>query len=787
MAYDFTTLSPDDFEALVADLLSRAWGCRLEVFKIGRDQGIDLRHSRISEGEASTIVQCKRYAPSKYKQLLSSLKQERAKLERLQVNRYVVATSVGLSPANKDSILATLAPWCRDTSDILGSDDLNALLREFPQIITAHFKLWISSTAVLERVLHARIFAITEATIEATKRNLSRLVVHDGLARALELLHASHHVLIVGNPGIGKTTLARMLMCHYMNEGFEPICISSSIDDAWTLVHNQHASPRKLLIFYDDFLGRLRFDSDRFGKNEDHLLMELVDKAARSSNLRIILTTREYILADAKRVHGAFDTRAEELLKCVLSLEDYTKAHRAKILFNHLYFSDLPEHRLSNIVKNGTYRKIVENVNFNPRVVESISKDANTRALSNGDFNAYIEQEFKNPAKLWDHPFRRDISDIARQLLAVLWLFRGQAAIPDIEAAVAKLNVSLAPEILAIQLNDAFRQLDGNFIQSNRFSSGPGGRYPTYFVVRFHNPSVEEYIDNLVSGEISWIRRLADIVGSIQQAKLIDEKARSDTLFNQLPAGFWSQLLSSSLACENTAHARLLNVLYTGADQPQLVWIIDSVSLPESTQCLLQIAEKAGSNAKSTADLKSRVLTIDGWSKLLFEVRNRHSESYAAARLQRWVTEKSRWSQHEKTLSAECFRKALMALLRSDDGLRVSLESVEILMRVGTVSGQIENDERDALVAFAESRADQVVSELDDADQVRYELSGLNTISKILATDMTFTTKKLLAHIEELEDKREKAVPSDPEKERHEAPPPEYFDVDELFRGLLER
>lgn len=92
-----------------------------------------------------------------------------------------------------------------------------------------------------------------------------------------------------------------------------------------------------------------------------------------------------------------------------------------------------------------------------------------------------------------------------------------------------------------------------------------------------------------------------------------------------------------------------------------------------------------------------------------------------------------------------------------------------------------------ALVAFAESRADQVVSELDDADQVRYELSGLATISKILATDMSFMTTKLLAHIEELEDKRESAVPSDPEKERHEAPPPEYFDVDELFRGLLER
>jgi hypothetical protein len=42
MPYDFTTLSPDDFEHLVADLLSRSWGARLESFKPGKDSGIDL-------------------------------------------------------------------------------------------------------------------------------------------------------------------------------------------------------------------------------------------------------------------------------------------------------------------------------------------------------------------------------------------------------------------------------------------------------------------------------------------------------------------------------------------------------------------------------------------------------------------------------------------------------------------------------------------------------------------------------------------------------------------------
>lgn len=220
MAYDFTTLDPSDFEALVADLLARSWGARLESFKPGKDDGIDLRHSRVPAGEPKTIVQCKRYAPHKFPELLRSLGNERENLERLCPERYVLTTSVALSPKNKDKLVAALAPWCKSTKDIYGHDELNGLLRDFPEVERAHFKLWISSTAVLERVLHARIFAVTEATVEATKQQLSRLVVHGGLDTALDLLHERHHVLIVGNPGIGKTTLARMLMCHYMREGF---------------------------------------------------------------------------------------------------------------------------------------------------------------------------------------------------------------------------------------------------------------------------------------------------------------------------------------------------------------------------------------------------------------------------------------------------------------------------------------------------------------------------------------------------------------------------------------
>ena len=67
--YDFKNLSPLDFEKLVADLFSEERGMHFELFKAGRDSGIDIR--AYINPKHTIIVQCKHYANTSFSKLLS--------------------------------------------------------------------------------------------------------------------------------------------------------------------------------------------------------------------------------------------------------------------------------------------------------------------------------------------------------------------------------------------------------------------------------------------------------------------------------------------------------------------------------------------------------------------------------------------------------------------------------------------------------------------------------------------------------------------------------------------
>jgi hypothetical protein len=314
------SLSAQDFEELARDLLQAEWGMAIEAFKTGRDSGIDLRYAPAHGG--ATIVQCKHYATSGYGKLISHLRDiERPKVVQLSPARYVIVTSVGLTPANKDEIIATMQPFILGVGDVLGAHDLDGLLSRHPSVEKANFKLWLTSTAVLERVLHNAEQCHTDFELDRIQRKLPLFVQSNAFPRAKDLLDETRIVVISGVPGIGKTTLAEMLLYAHLEQGYQPVVIQGDVVEG-----KRFFRPVKQIFYYDDFLGQT-FLGDRkeyLGRNEDAAIVDFAEMIQRSEHGRFILTTREHILRNALQISERFAHSSLFQHRCVIELGDYS-------------------------------------------------------------------------------------------------------------------------------------------------------------------------------------------------------------------------------------------------------------------------------------------------------------------------------------------------------------------------------------------------------------------------------------------------------------------------------
>ena len=301
--HDFSALSSYDFELLCADLLGRKLDLRLETFTPGHG-GIDLRH--LYSADHSLVVQCKHWLRSGWSSLKSQLvNTEAEKVRTLSPDRYLIATSVPMTPDRKAEVYALFSDFMASPADVYGPEDLNGLLRAHPAIEQSHFKLWLSSTAVLERVLHSGIHTATEHAVREIERRVALYVPSHAFVDAAAVLDQRHSCIIVGLPGVGKTMLADMLLYSMIGEGYSPFVLRQDVAEA-DAVYRDDASQ---VFLYDDFLGQIA-SSEKLSKNEDTRLVAFMNRVSRAENKRFILTTREYILQQGRQSYACERARS---------------------------------------------------------------------------------------------------------------------------------------------------------------------------------------------------------------------------------------------------------------------------------------------------------------------------------------------------------------------------------------------------------------------------------------------------------------------------------------------
>jgi hypothetical protein len=478
--YDFRTLSPIDFEELVRDLLQAEMQLRMESFGPGPDLGIDFR---FSTGDGKAIVQAKQLLDSGAEALIRVARHENLKVAKLSPARYLLATSVSLTPLLKARLRLAMpdAPLAED--DIFGRADLNNLLGRHHEIERKHFRLWLASTSVLERILHSGVYNRTQTEMEIIRGTVPKFVHNDSVPAAEAILAKSGALIIAGEPGVGKTTLARMLVWLHAEQDWR-ISVIDDIKEAFEIA----ADGEKRLIFFDDFLGQVRLSTD-LARGVDQRFPPFLHKVRTHKNIRFILTTRDYILRQAQANSGRLASSAVNASEFTLNVGYYTRAARASIIYNHLYFSELGESERHSLLEDDFFFKIIDHRNFNPRLIDLLTS-ADYLSIINIPIRVAVEAVLENPQELWEKPYRTQISDEGRALMVALFFNNPNAGIRALERTFGRIvdamGFTIARADRRVKFRSALKELEGSVfaIQERQ--------------VRFSNPRVRDFLQRAI-------------------------------------------------------------------------------------------------------------------------------------------------------------------------------------------------------------------------------------------------------------------------------------------------
>lgn len=460
MTYNFGALSHADFEDLVRDLIGRDFGIEFEAFGAGPDGGIDGRHS---VGRRSTILQAKHYLGSTFASLRSVMRKERKSIDRIKPDRYVLATSRPLSPNRKGELAEIVGPSLRSENDIFGPGDLNRLLRKFPDIEKAHIKLWLSSTAVLEQVVRAASQEFTSTTAMEIEAKVRVYAQNPSFSEARVKLEEGHVVIISGPPGVGKTTLAEMLCYSYLGEGWE-LRAMRSLDDGFAAI----VDSKRQVFYFDDFLGQVALDPRALALRDSDL-SKFMRRMRTSQNARFVLTTRAYILEEARRISEHLSHDRVDVARYILDVGVYTRRIRARILYNHLVVAETPGGHIDALIDNEVVSQIVDHRNYNPRVIEWMTDADHIRGISAQDYPRAFIESLDNPTKLWDTAFRTHIPLRCQHLVIALFFHSAFGAeIEDVRRSYESLHLHLCKKYQqphsAKDFEESLKILEGGFV-----------------------------------------------------------------------------------------------------------------------------------------------------------------------------------------------------------------------------------------------------------------------------------------------------------------------------------
>jgi hypothetical protein len=483
--FDLSNLNDYEFEILCKDMMQEQFKIKLYTFSRGIDAGVDICDK---EKEPTVIIQAKHYVNSTYSQLKSSLKAEIPKMQKLKPLKYYVCTSQSLSRKNKQEIVDLFMEYMPDISFVIDKNDINSFLEneQNKDIVLKNYKLWLCASDVLSLVNNQNVFIDCAELMLDIEEQIKVFVETKAYDEAIKKLEEDNIIIIIGAPGVGKSTISKMILLYYANKEYAVRYVTNNniSDIKRTLTF---APEKKEIVLLDDFLGQHYLKLNDSQPNE---LKTLISFVVRSNNKKLILNSRVTILNEATQTFLAFNELMIkfERNKYLLDLDKMLPKEKAKILYNHLFFNELPQAYFLQVKQDENYLKLIKHKNYNPRIVEYVTRKHNYNNVPFERYFQYIIDKLNNPEDVWKDEFRNRLDTNDRILMNTIYSLSDTMIVSEtLERAFNKrISKEMSHDTSLNHFNDTVTRLTDSLIKIVVIKDTR--------MISVINPSVNEYL-----------------------------------------------------------------------------------------------------------------------------------------------------------------------------------------------------------------------------------------------------------------------------------------------------